>query len=326
MRLYASLTALLAAAFAAELALGPAPLAMGEAFAALFGGGDELARVIVLELRLPRALLAALVGAALGLSGAGLQGLLRNPLAEPGVIGAGPAAALGAVLAFYSGLGAAAVWALPAAGTAGALIAVLLVWKLAGRTADSLAIVLAGVAVASFAGALVMLALNFASNPFAAAEAFFWLMGSVADRGFDHVAMAAPGILAGAALLLLSARALDALTLGEEAARSLGFDLARVGRTVALGVALAVGSATAAAGAVGFVGLVAPHVMRPFVGHRPGALLPAAALAGAILTLAADLVTRMTATATELKLGVVTGLIGAPFFLFLLWDRRRLDP
>ena len=322
-RLLFWLLAIFALAFAASLAIGSAPLGPQALWNGLIGAGDPLHRIIVVEIRLPRALLAALVGAALGLSGAALQGFLRNPLAEPGLIGAGPAAALGAVLAFYTGLAAAFAWATPLAGVAGALLAVALVWALVGRAGDPLTLILAGVAISSLASALVMLALNFAPNPFAASEIMFWLMGSLADRSFEHVWLAAPFILAGAALLLRTGPALDALTLGPETARSLGFDISRMGRTVVLGVALAVGAATAVAGAIGFVGLVTPHLIRPLVRHRPSALLPTSALAGASLTLVADIATRVLAAPTELKLGVLTALFGAPFFLALIRDRRR---
>lgn len=324
--LYPTLFLATAGVFLAELAFGPADIGLRDALAAVMGGGDPADRLILLEVRLPRALLAALVGASLGLAGAALQGFLRNPLAEPGLIGATSAAACGAVLVFYSGLASAFVWALPLGGVAGALLAVAVVWLLAGRSGDPLTLILAGVAVSSFAGALTALALNYAPNPFAASEIMFWLMGSLADLGFDQVWLALPFMLVGWALLLRTGRALDALTLGADAASSLGFDLAAVARGIVLGTALAVGAATAVAGAIGFVGLVTPHLLRPLVGQRPSALLPASALGGAALTLLADLVARTTAPAEELKLGVLTALLGAPFFLYLIHRLRRAGP
>lgn len=314
-RIYACLIALVGSLFALALAVGPAGFG--------FGGDSEVDRLILVEVRLPRALLALTIGATLGLAGAALQGFLRNPLAEPGLIGASAAAAFGAVLVFYSGLAATFAWALPLGGVAGALLAVAAVWAIAGRDGDGLTLILAGVAVSSFAGAMTALALNFAPNPFAASEIMFWLMGSLADRSFQHVWLAAPFMLVGWGLLFSVARALDALTLGEAAAATLGFDIASVARRVVLGAALSVGAATAVAGAIGFVGLVAPHLLRPLVGHRPSALLPAAALGGAGLTLAADIAARLTAPAEELKLGVLTALIGAPFFLYLIHAIRR---
>ncbi len=321
--LYPLLLLLLLTAFVAALAVGPAGIGIRGALAALIGEADAATRLIVVEVRLPRALLAALIGATLGLAGAALQGFLRNPLAEPGLIGASSAAAFGAVLVFYSGLAGAFAWALPLGGVAGALVAVVMVLLLAGRDGDPLTLILAGVAVTGFAGALTALALNFAPNPFAASEIMFWLMGSLADRSFAHVWLALPFMAVGWALLLSIGRALDALTLGAPTATTLGFDLGAVARRAVLGTALAVGAATAVAGAIGFVGLVTPHLLRPLVGHRPSALLPASALGGAVLTLAADIAARLTATAEELKLGVLTALVGAPFFLYLIFRLRR---
>lgn len=314
---------ILTLAFLAGLAIGPASLSLSDTVTALLGRGDETNQLIVWQVRMPRVILAILIGGALGLSGAVLQGFLRNPLAEPGLIGASSAAALGAVLVFYSGLAGLFAWALPLGGVAGALVAVIAVWLLAGRAGDVLTLILAGVAVTSFAGALTALALNFAPNPFAASEIMFWLMGSLADRSFDHVWLALPFILTGGLLLARVGPPLDALTLGESAAASLGYDMGRLARRIILGTALAVGAATAVAGAIGFVGLVTPHLMRPLVGHRPGALLAPSALAGAVLTLIADIVARVAAPAEELKLGVLTALLGAPFFLYLIYRHRR---
>ena len=275
------------------------------------------------EIRLPRALLGLLIGAALGMSGAALQGFLRNPLAEPGVIGVSGAAALGAVLALYTGLSLAVPLALPALAIAGALAAVLVLQALAAG-ASTLTLILAGVALSSLAGALTALALNLSPNPFAAQEIVFWLLGSLTDRSLVHVALAAPFILAGMALLLATARDLETLTLGEEAAASLGVNLARTRWLVVLGTALAVGAATAVAGVIGFVGLVVPHLLRPLVGHRPAALLPVSALGGALLLLVADVAVRLVTPGTELKLGVLTSLVGAPFFLWLVVRSRAL--
>ena len=321
--LIAVLMAALFLLIAASLAVGRAPLDVGSAIAQWMRGESTLATLVLIELRVPRTVLAVLVGASLGLAGAALQGLLRNPLAEPGIIGVSSCAALGAVIAFYSGASFAAPLALPLAGIAGAMVAVVLLYALAGREASTLTLILAGVAINGFAAAATALALNLAPNPFAVTEIVFWMMGSLADRSINHLQLAAPLMVAGWALLLTSGRALDALTLGEDTAASLGVQLGRLRFMLILGTALAVGSGVAVTGAVGFVGLVAPHLLRPLVGHQPSQLLWSSAVAGAVLVLAADIAIRLIAVGPELKLGVVTSLIGAPFFLILVLRLRR---
>ncbi|HVG04617.1 MAG TPA: iron ABC transporter permease [Burkholderiaceae bacterium] len=321
--LLGTLTVILLLLSVASLAVGRAPLDVGAAIAAWTRGESTLATLVLIELRLPRTLLAVLVGASLGLAGAALQGLLRNPLAEPGIIGVSSCAAFGAVIAFYSGASFAAPLALPVAGIAGALVAVVLLYALAGREASTLTLILAGVAINGFAAAATALALNLAPNPFAITEIVFWMMGSLADRSLSHLYLAAPLMIFGWALLLTSGRALDALTLGEDTAASLGVRLNRLRFMLVLGTALAVGSGVAVTGAVGFVGLVAPHLLRPLVAHQPSRLLSASALAGAVLVLAADIAIRAITIGPELKLGVVTALIGAPFFLMLVLRLRR---
>jgi len=309
--------------FVVSLGVGRAPLELAATIAQWMRGDSTLATLILIELRLPRTLLAALVGVSLGLAGAALQGLLRNPLAEPGIIGVSACAALGAVIAFYGGLSAMAPLALPLAGIAGALLAVVLLYALAGRESSTLTLILAGVAINAFAGAATALVLNIAPNPFAVTEIVFWMMGSVADRSMNHIQIAAPLMIVGWALLGTSGRALDALTLGEDTAASLGVRLATLRLMLVLGTALAVGSGVAVTGAVGFVGLVAPHLLRPLVGYQPSRLLIASALAGGVLVLAADVAIRLVTIGPELKLGVVTALIGAPFFLVLVMRLRR---
>lgn len=322
--LLGGLSALVALLFLASLLVGPAAIGAADGLSALLSGERSEAVVLVMrEIRLPRAILAALVGATLGLSGAALQGCLRNPLAEPGLVGVSASASLGAVLAIYTGISAAAPLALPLMAMAGAGAAAMLVAALAGARSGALALILAGVAVTSLAGALTSLALTLSPNPFAALEIVFWMLGSLADRSMLHVQLAAPFMIAGWLLLAGLGRALDALTLGEEAAETLGFDPARTRLLLVLGTAASVGAATAVAGAIGFVGLVAPHLMRPLAGGRPSRLLPAAALAGAALLLAADIATRLVGPERELKLGVVTALVGAPFFLWLILAERR---
>ncbi|MEQ8697670.1 MAG: iron ABC transporter permease, partial [Bauldia litoralis] len=249
----------------------------------------------------------------------------RNPLAEPGLIGVSAGGALGAVLALYYGLSAVIAWAVPIGGMIGAGVAVLLVQLLAGRGSTTLTLILAGIAVSSFAGALTSLALNLAPSPYAIVEIVFWMLGSITDRSLEHVAISAPFMLAGWAILLSLGRALDAMALGEEAAQSLGFSPLSIRRRVIAGTALAVGAAVSVSGIIGFVGLVVPHILRPLVDHRPGRLLVASALGGALLTLAADILVRLITPSGELKLGVVTAIVGAPIFLHLVLRLRRAE-
>jgi iron complex transport system permease protein len=284
---------------------------------------NDPAGVIIRELRIPRTLLGVLVGAALGVSGAAMQGYTRNALADPGVLGVSSMAALGAVLVIYFGLTAATAYILPVAAMAGAGLGVLALLALAGRSSSIVTFVLAGVIIQTVAGAAVALALNLAPNPWAVNDIVSWLMGSLADRSFQEVRLAAPFIVLGVAILLSLGRALDALTLGDIGARSLGVDLGRTRVALALGSALAVGASVAVTGVIGFVGLVTPHLVRPFVKHRPGALLLPSAIAGSVLVVAADIVVRLTPSAAEVKMGVAMAVVGGPFFLALLINMRR---
>jgi iron complex transport system permease protein len=319
MQLLVALGIAAALAFILSLSVGPGGFgieATGEARALIF-----------YEIRLPRAVLGALVGGALGLSGAALQGYLRNPLAEPSLVGVSSGAALGAVLAIHLGLSQVLALALPVGALVGAAAAMLAVVALAGARSEPVTLILAGLAVSSIATALIWLALNLSQNPFASVEMVFWMMGSLADRSLTQLWISAPLILAGGALLLTIARALDALTLGEDAATSLGIDLARTRLAVVAGTALAVGATTAVTGVIGFVGLIVPHMLRPLAQHRPGLLLPASALGGAIMLLTADVALRLVQPWVELRIGVLTALIGAPFFVWLvLKTRSELAP
>jgi len=304
-----------------SMLVGPAAAGTFELLDMMSGGESDTAWMIMREVRLPRTLLAVTVGMSLGLSGATLQGFLRNPLVDPGVIGITSAASLGAVLALYTGISLLFPLALPLMGIVGAVACVLLLQGLAGR-GSVLTLVLAGVAVSSLSAALMSLALNLSPNPYAAAEIMFWLLGSVTDRSMDHVALAVPLMALGWAMLATSARSLDALSLGEEAAASLGVDLKRTRALVISGTAISVGAGTAVIGGIGFIGLVVPHLLRPLVGHTPSRLLLASALGGGILLVAADILIRLLSSGVELKLGVLTAIIGAPFFLWLILKAR----
>jgi iron complex transport system permease protein len=289
------------------------------------GRDVELARLILWELRVPRLLLAILVGGVLGLAGAVLQGLTRNPLAEPGLLGVSSGAALGAVVAIYSGLGALWALAVPVFGLFGALLGTTMTLAL-GASGGVLALILAGAAVSGLMLAGTALVLNLAPNPYAAYEISHWMMGSLADRGWDQLLLAAPFMLVGTVLLLGTGRALDALSLGERQAASLGVDLPGLRRRVLLGTALAVGAATSVTGAIGFIGLLAPHLVRSAVGYEPRRVLWPAALCGAVLLLIADIATRVLPLDQELKLGVLTGLVGSPFFMWLVWRMKSESP
>ncbi len=278
--------------------------------------------VVMRDIRLPRALLAVMVGASLGLAGAAMQGYLRNPLAEPGLIGVSASAGLGAVLAIQSGAALAFALALPLAALTMALLAVGLILALAGPRGSSITLILAGIAISALASALTSLVLNLSPNPFAAAEIVFWMLGSLADRSFDHVWLALPFMAVGWVLLIGLGRGLDALTLGEDAAEAMGIRLPRVRLALVVGTAASVGAATAVAGAIGFVGLVVPHLLRPFVGARPSHLLWASALGGAAMVLAADIAVRVVFPDRDLKLGVLMALVGAPLFLHLIYKTR----
>jgi len=323
--LFPALLLMLILASGASLLAGTLWLRPAEVLAALTHPGPDLAGLIVTEIRLPRLILAVLIGAILGLSGAVLQGLLRNPLAEPGLLGVSAGASLGAVIAIYYGFAASFTLATPLFGLVGGFVTAGLALLLA-RSGGTLALILAGAAVSSMAGAGVSLALNLAPNPYAAYEIMTWLMGSLADRSWDHVRLAAPLILVGGLLLAMTGRALDALALGETQAESLGIHVGRIRFLALLGTAMGVGAATAVAGAIGFVGLVAPHVVRPLVGHRPSATLLPAALAGAILVVTADIATRIIRFGPETKLGVLISVVGAPFFLWLVLHVRTRAP
>jgi iron complex transport system permease protein len=318
-----SLAVLVALLALLSLGTGPVKLSPFTVLDALFGGGSDAQQIIVRDIRLPRAILGLAIGAILGLSGAALQGLLRNPLASPSLFGAPQSAALGAVLMIALGWADVRSWALPVAGIAMAFLSVFVLLGIAGRNAGLLLLILAGLAISSLAGAATALVMNLSANPFAALEIAFWLLGSLEDRSFRHVLLSLPFMLAGAAILMSRRSAFRALSLGEETAQSLGVDVGRLRLSVIAGVALGVGGAVAVSGTIGFIGLVAPHLMRPLVGHDPARLLVPSALAGAALLLAADIAVRIIPSTTNIKVGVLTSIIGVPFFLYLIVRERR---
>src|SRR6266850_1891783 len=301
----AALAALVALLVLISLGIGPvrlSPLAVTEA---LFGGGSEVSQVIVREIRLPRTLLALAIGAILGLSGAPQS------------------AAFGAVLVIALGLADVRSYALPVAAIVAAFASVFVLLSIAGSNAGLLILILSGLAISSFAGAATALVMNLATNPFLVLEIAFWLLGSLEDRSFQHVFLALPFIIAGAIMLFSQRHAFRALSLGEETAQSLGVDVGRLRLFVISGVALGVGGAVAVTGTIGFIGLVAPHLMRPLIGHDPGRLLVPSALAGSALLLAADIAVRIIPSTSDIKVGVLTSIIGVPFFLYLIMRERR---
>lgn len=319
---HAVLVLIIALLAVVSLFVGTVWLSPREVITALGGPQPNLTALVFVDIHMPRMVLGLLVGGILGLSGAVLQGLLRNPLAEPGLLGISEAASLGSVIAVYYGFATTTAVAGPVLGLVGALGAAS-ISLLLSRSGSTLSLILAGVATSSIATAGVNLALNLAPNPYAAYEISTWLMGSLADRSWTHVQLAAPFIVVGGSLLLLCGRALDALSLGEAQAESLGANLRRTRLLALAGTALGVGGATSVAGAIGFVGLIAPHLVRSRVGNRPQRVLVPAALAGAAIVTAADIATRLIRVRPEISLGVFISLVGAPFFLWIVLRIRR---
>ena len=282
----------------------------------------ELSRTLLVELRLPRTLLVLGYGAALGISGAALQALFRNPLASPDISGASSGGALGAVLGGYW-LGFSQPLALAACGAAGAGAAMVMLLVLAGRRADSATLLLAGLAISLAAGAATSLALALAPSPFAFYDAFDWLMGSVVDRSFGQAMAALVPASIACALLLRRAHALDLIALGEDVAASLGYPPRRLAREVVGLSAVGVGAFVAVAGAIGFVGLVAPVLARRLTRGHPGRAMVPAAIIGAILLTLADFAVRAIPLDRPIPIGVVTALFGTPLFLYLIVTMRR---
>jgi iron complex transport system permease protein len=321
--LVAILAIVMVCLFIVSLFIGSNPLPVIQAARESLLDTPTVIGLIFGEIRLPRALIALFTGATLGLCGAAMQGLLRNPLASPGLIGSSSGAALGAVSMLYFGLGVVMPLAVPLGGVAGALLATFMVYLMAGREGGTLTLILAGVAINALALALISLLLNLAPSPYAVREIVLWMMGSIANHSMTDLWTLLPGVLLGWVMLFGTGRSLDALTLGEETASTMGISLSRLRWRIFLAVALSVGSAVAITGSIGFIGLVVPHLLRPLVGFQPSRLLITSALGGAALLLAADISTRLFPAGTDIKVGVLTSLVGAPFFLYLIIKSRR---
>ena len=321
MRLRLFLISMVILLFFCSLLTGHTQASVITSLKALISGEGPLGTVMQ-EIRLPRAILAVLIGGSLGLCGAAMQGYLRNPLAEPGLIGISGSAALGAVLSLQTGFAAAFWLALPLSALVMSFLAVLLIMLLAGKQGRSLTLILAGIAISALAGAMLSLVLNLSPNPYATAEIVFWMMGSLADRSFNHVWLALPFCVVGSVMLLSIGPALNALTLGEDTAQTMGIQLVKTRYFLVIGVAAMIGATTAVSGAVGFVGLVVPHILRRWVKSQPSRLMWASMLGGAALVLAADILVRVVLPDRDLKLGVVMAILGAPLFLHLIYKTR----
>ena len=321
MRLSLFLISMVILLFFCSLLTGHTQASVITSLKALISGEGPLGTVMQ-EIRLPRAILAVLIGGSLGLCGAAMQGYLRNPLAEPGLIGISGSAALGAVLSLQTGFAAAFWLALPLSALVMSFLAVLLIMLLAGKQGRSLTLILAGIAISALAGAMLSLVLNLSPNPYATAEIVFWMMGSLADRSFNHVWLALPFCVVGSVMLLSIGPALNALTLGEDTAQTMGISLVNTRYILVIGVAAMIGATTAVAGAIGFVGLVVPHILRRWVKSQPSRLMWASMLGGAALVLAADILVRVVLPDRDLKLGVVMAILGAPLFLHLIYKTR----
>ena len=321
MRLSLFLISMVILLFFCSLLTGHTQASVITSLKALISGEGPLGTVMQ-EIRLPRAILAVLIGGSLGLCGAAMQGYLRNPLAEPGLIGISGSAALGAVLSLQTGFAAAFWLALPLSALVMSFLAVLLIMLLAGKQGRSLTLILAGIAISALASAMLSLVLNLSPNPYATAEIVFWMMGSLGDRSFNHVWLALPFCVVGSVMLLSIGPALNALTLGEDTAQTMGISLVNTRYILVIGVAAMIGATTAVAGAVGFVGLVVPHILRRWVKSQPSRLMWASMLGGAALVLAADILVRVVLPDRDLKLGVVMAILGAPLFLHLIYKTR----
>ncbi len=321
-----TLVSLIVVLFLISLTTGRHSFSFWETAQELLANEQSVYTLILIELRLPRSLIAIIVGATLGLCGAAMQGLLRNPLASPGILGCSSGAALFAVIVLYFGLHSISPWLLPLAGMAGALLAIVLVYIITGNDSTITTIILAGVAINSIAAACISLAINLAPSPYAVREIALWTLGDLSKVSLPNLGLMLPTTLIGWAMLAGCGQALNALSLGEQTATSMGINISRLRWRIFLATALAVGAAVATVGAIGFIGLVIPHLLRPFVGYEPRRLLFASALGGAVMLLLADIAVRLLPTQNPLQVGVLTALVGAPFFLYLIIKSRKVLP
>ena len=302
---------------------GPTKIPIITSLKAIFGIGSPLEYTIIWEIRLPRTLAAYLVGLSLGASGAALQGLLRNPLAEPGVLGVSACASLGATIVIYYGIAQSFTYSVPLAAVTGALIGTTLLAIIAEKANSVTALILIGVGISSLGGAGMALLTSIAPNPFYLSDMVTWMLGSVANTSSFDIALCAPFLCAGFLLLRTQIKGLSVLTLGEETAGTLGLNLSRNRMLVVLSAGILTGTAVSLAGVIGFVGIVAPHLIRPLVEHDPGKAIVPSALLAAIILVVADIAVRLFPTDAEIKLGVVAALIGAPIFIMIVYRRNN---
>lgn len=301
---------------------GHVTLSVSEFMTASVGANSEGYNLIVQELRMPRILLGMMAGATLGYTGAALQGLLRNPLADPGVVGVSASAGLGAVTAIYLGVAAQSAFAVPLFAMVGALIATLVLMVLAARDSSVLTLILAGMGISSLATAGVSLMMNFAPNPMSLQDMVMWMLGSLENRTYEDLMLAGPLIILGWLMMIGVGQGLNALSLGSDAAHTLGIDLKRLRWRVVVGTAVSVGATVSVCGSIGFVGLVVPHFVRAFIGSEPRRLLLPSALMGGMLLTLADILTRLPIGHGQLRLGVVMAVVGAPMFIYIIFKTR----
>lgn len=307
-----------------NLASGPADISLWQGILDSLNGTASSEALIFSEIRLPRALLAICIGFSLALSGAALQGLLINPLASPDLLGVSQSGVFAAVIVIYYGLASLAWFFVPLAAMFGALLAVVIIFALAGNHTSALSIILIGIAINAITTALTSFALNYAPNPFALQEIYFWMLGSLSNRSSSELFFALPFMTLGWILILSCRGFLDAMSLGEDTAKSLGFRVNRCKTRLIIGVAFATGASVAVSGNISFIGLMVPHLLRPLVRYEPGRLLLVSALGGAALLLLADTLVQQLPGAQELQVGVLTAALGGPFFLYLIFKTRQL--
>lgn len=320
---YSLFTFALIAAGLISLSFGRVSLGGAEIWAGLTAPADDPISMILFELRLPRVILGMLVGATLGLAGAALQGVLRNPLADPGIIGVSASAALGAVIAIHLGLATAWVFSVPLFAMSGALLATFVLLLVTTRDSSVLMLILVGIGISSLATALISLVMNLSASPMTIRDMVMWMLGSLENRTMNDLWMAGPFILIGWAMMIGAGQGLNALSVGEETAQTMGINLKWLKLRIIIGTALSVGAAVSICGAIGFIGLVVPHIVRALISREPGAILIPSALMGALLLTFADILTRLPLAGSPLRLGVVTALVGAPCFLYIIFHTRR---